>query len=240
MRIITNQATITRGARVGKIGVFVGLAFLVAGFVISLAFRESQFIWISFACLIVGFLVSTVGTMNMNRWVREPRADQALAQGLKGFDDRYRLYNYVLPAPHVLLSPIGLFVFTTLGQDGPIRFDGERFRRGFSVGRLLRLMADEGMGRPFSEGDSQVESLRKYLQAHDVADEIDIQNIVVFYNPAATLDVTDPPRPVVDPKGLKKVIRKQREDKLSGSQYRQIRDLFEGRAAVVSPAEEEG
>jgi hypothetical protein len=206
VQIITNQATITRGARVGKIGVFAGLAFLLAGFVISLAFRQTQFIWISFACLIVGFLVSTVGTMNMNRWVREPRADQALAQGLKGFDDRYRLYNYVLPAPHVLLSPTGLFVLTAMGQDGTIRYDGEKFHRNFSVGRIFRMMADEGLGRPFAEGDSQVQSLHKYLDAHDAADG-------------------------VEPKGLKKAIRKQREDKLPGSQYRQIQELFERKAS---------
>ena len=30
--------------------------------------------------LLLGLLVSSVGTMNMNRWVREPRADQAVRQ----------------------------------------------------------------------------------------------------------------------------------------------------------------
>jgi hypothetical protein len=231
VQIVTNQATITRGARVGKIGVFAGLALLLAGFVISLAFRETQFIWISFACLIIGFLVSTVGTMNMNRWVREPRADQALAQGLKGFDDRYRLYNYVLPAPHVLLCPSGLFVLTTMGQDGTIRFDGQKFHRNFSMGRVFRMMADEGLGRPFSEGDAQVQSLRKYLDAHDAGEGVDIQNVLVFYHPRVALSVSDPPRPVVEPKGLKKVVRKQREDKLPAREYRELQELFEGKAA---------
>jgi hypothetical protein len=231
VQIITNQATITRGTRIGKIGVFTGLAFLLAGFVISLAFRETQFIWISFVCLIVGFLVSTVGTMNMNRWVKEPRADQALAQGLKGFDDRYRLYNYVLPAPHVLLCPSGLFVLTAMGQDGTIRFDGARFHRNFSMGRVFRMMADEGLGRPFAEGDGQVQALRKYLDEHDVGDGVEVQNVLVFYSPRVTLSVTDPPRPVVEPKALKKVVRKQREDKLPASQYRELQELFEGKAA---------
>jgi hypothetical protein len=231
VQIITNQATITRGARVGKIGVFAGLGFLLAGLIVSLTLTQSQFIWISFACLIIGFLVSTIGTMNMNRWVREPRADQAMAQALKGFDDRYRLYNYVLPAPHVLLSPFGIFVLTAMGQDGVIRFAGNKFRRNFSLGRLFRLMADEGLGRPFAEGDSQVKALREYLEAHDAGEGVDIQNVLVFYNPRAQLDVSDPPRPVVEPKTLKKVLRRQREDKLPGSEYRELQDLFEGKAA---------
>jgi hypothetical protein len=167
----------------------------------------------------------------MNRWVREPRADQALAQGLKGFDDRYRLYNYTLPAPHVLLSPAGLYVLTAMGQDGTVRYEEDKFHRNFSVGRIFRFMADEGMGRPFAEGDAQVRALRQYLEGHAAAEGVDIQNIVVFYNPRVQLIVTEPSRPVIEPKGLKKVVRKQREDRLSGSQYRKLQELFDGKTA---------
>jgi hypothetical protein len=230
MQIINNEAKIANGARLGKIGVFVGLGFLLAGLIVSLALQQSQFLWVSFLCLILGFLASSIGTMNMNRWVKEPRADQALAQGLKGFDDRYRLYNYTLPAPHVLLSPLGLFVLTAMGQDGAIHYEGDRFRRDFSPGRIFRFMADEGLGRPFAEADSQVQALRRYLEAHDVGEGVEIQNVLVFFNPRAQLFLSEPPRPVVDTKGLKKAIRKQREDKLSGSQYRELQELFERRA----------
>jgi hypothetical protein len=167
----------------------------------------------------------------MNRWVREPRSDQALAQGLKGFDDRYRLYNYVLPAPHVLLSPTGLYVLTALGQDGVIRYEGDRFRRDFSPGRLLRFMVDEGLGKPFAEADSQVQALQRFLAEHDGDGEVEIQNVVVFYNPRADLIVTDPVRAVTNPKGLKRAIRKQQSDKLSSDQYRRLQALFEGESS---------
>jgi hypothetical protein len=230
MQVITDNARIVKGARLGKIGVFAGLGFLVVGLIVSLTLKQSQFLWISFLCLLVGFVVSTIGTANMNRWAREPRADQALAQGLKGFDDRYRLYNYILPAPHVLLSPVGLFVLTAMGQDGAVRYEDGKFRRNFSLGRALRFMADEGLGRPFAEGDGQVQALRKYLEAHDIGEGAEIQNVLVFYNPRAQLTVSEPPRPVVDPKGLKKAIRRQREDKLSSNQYRALLELFEGKA----------
>ncbi len=227
MQSITNERKVARGARIGKIATLVGLGFLVGGLVISLTLQQSSLFWLSFACLVVGIVVSSIGTMNMNRWVRQPRADQALAQGLKGYDDRYRLYNYLLPAPHVLLSPAGLFVLTAMGQDGVVRYEGDRFRRNFSLGRALRFMADEGMGRPFSVADAEVQTLRKFLEAHEVGEEVEIQSVVVFYSPRAQLSVSDPPRPVVDPKGLKKVIRKQKEEKLSASQYRQLKELFE-------------
>jgi hypothetical protein len=230
MQTIVNEAKIARGARLGKIATFAGLGFLVLGLIVSLMLQTGGFIWISFGCLLLGILVSSLGTMNMNRWVREPRADQALAQSLKGFDDRYRLYSYFLPAPHVLLSPAGLFVLTPMGQDGAIRYDGQKFRRDFSAVRLLRFMADEGLGKPFAEADSQVRAMQKLLDENQAGEDVEIQNVVVFYNPRAQLDVSDPPRPVTIPKGLKKALRKQRSDEetnLSGAQYRELRDLFD-------------
>ena len=227
MRNIVNTTRINRGVRIGKIATLAGLGFLLLGLIASLTM---QAIWVSFVCLLLGILVSSIGTMHMNRWVRQPRADQALSQGLKGFDDRYRLYSYFLPAPHVLLSPVGLFVLTPMGQDGAIRYDGQKFRRGFSAVRLLRFMADEGMGRPFAEADAQVSAVQKFLDKYQIGEDVEVQNIVIFYNPRAQLDVTDPPRPVIVPKGLKKALRKQRgeeEAKLSGVQYRGLRDLFD-------------
>jgi hypothetical protein len=230
MQNIVNEARVVRGQRVGKIATFVGLGFLVAGLIVSLVMQESPLLWLSFACLLLGLLVSSVGTMNMNRWMREPRADQALAQGLKGYDDRYRLYNYFLPAPHVLLSPVGLYVLTAMGQEGTIRYQGDKFRRDFSAARLLRFMADEGLGKPFSDADSQVRAMQKLLDEQGVGEGVEIQNVVVFYNPRAQLTISDPPRPVVTQKALKKALRRQRGDgdtKLSGSQYRELRDLFD-------------
>jgi hypothetical protein len=224
---ITNVKKIVRGARQGKIATFSGLGLLVIGLIISLTLQQSPLLWLSLVFLLLGFLVSTIGTMNMNRWVREPRADQALSQGLKGFDNRYRLYNYFLPAPHVLLTPVGLWVLTALGQDGVIHLEGDKFRRNFSVGRIFRFMADEGLGRPFAEADSQVQSLRQFLSSHEIDDDLEIQSVIVFYNPRAQLEVSEPARPVTDVKGLKKAIRKQGNGGLSSSQYRQLQELFE-------------
>lgn len=229
MQNIVNKDRIAKGARIGKIATFVGLGFLVGGLVISLALQTSPLLWLSFVCLLVGLLVSSVGTMNMNRWVREPRADQALVQALKGFDNRYRLYNYVLPAPHVLFGPTGLWVLTAMGHDGAIHYEGEKFRRDFSLGRIFRFMAEEGLGKPFGEADAQVQALQQFLEANDAGEGVEIQNILVFYNPQVQLSVSDPPRPVVTSKALKRTIRKQKE-KLSSSQYRRIQELFENSA----------
>jgi hypothetical protein len=226
-----NGHQVARGQRVGKIATLVGLGLLVAGLIVSLFLQASTLLWLSFLFLVLGLIVSSVGTMNMNRWVREPRADQALAQGLKGFDDRYRLYSYYLPAPHVLLSPVGLYVLTAMGQDGVIRYDGGKFRRDFSAGRLLRFMAEEGLGKPFAEAEAQVQALQTFLDEHDAGEGVEIQNILVFFNPSADLVLSDVPQPVVNPKGLKKAIRKQQRadetEPLSNAQYRELHELFD-------------
>jgi hypothetical protein len=227
MQNVLNEARIEKGARIGKIATFAGLGFLGAGLVISLVLQASSLIWISFACLLLGLLVSTIGTMNMNRWVREPRADQAMVQALKGFDDRYRLYNYYLPAPHVLLSPLGLTVITAMGQDGVIRFEGGKFHRNFSVLRLLRFMAEEGMGKPFAEADAQVEAVQKLLDEEGLGDEVEIKSVVLFHSPKAELQITAPPRPITDTKGLKKAIRKIQSNRLPEDLYLEIGTLFD-------------
>lgn len=224
MRTITNEKQVARGARLGKILVFGSLGFLVAGLILALRLTQLYYVWISLACLAIALVATTIGFAFMNRWVREPRADQALAAGLKGFDERYRLYNYTLPAPHVLLAPNGLFVLTPMGQDGAIRYEG-KFHRRFSVVRLLRFLSDEGLGRPFAEGDRQVSALKQLLRQNGIED-VDVQNLVVFYNPRVQLEAIDPPRPVLLPGGLKRLIRAQ--SKLSPALYRQLEDLFEG------------
>ncbi len=230
MKSLTSQARVARGKRLGKIGTFAGLGFLLGGLVVSFVLQESPLLLVALGFLLLGILASSIGTVNLNRWVREPRADQALEQGLKGYDDRYRLYNYLLPAPHVLLCPIGLYVLTAMGQDGVVRYDGGRFRRSFSLGRLLRFLGEEGMGRPFAEADGQVQALQRFLEKHDVDSEVEIQSIVVFYNPRVDLQTSDTPRPVVNPKGLKRAIRKTQNEKLSSAQYRELRQLLDATA----------
>ena len=226
MRSITNQRKIARGALLGKILVFGSLGFLVAGLILALRMTAIYYLWLSLGCLAIALVGTTIGFAYMNRWVREPRADQALAAGLKGFDDRFRLYSYTLPAPHVLLTPAGLFVLTPMGQDGAIRYEGKFYRR-FSLGRVFRFLSDEGLGRPFAEGDRQVSALRQLLQQHGIED-VEMQNLIVFYNPRVQLQVSDPPRPVLLPGGLKRAIRAQPQGRLSPARYLQLQGLFEG------------
>lgn len=227
MKIIVNEKLVTSRVRLGKIAAGGGFALLILGFVVSVIPALQSYFWLSLACLLLGILASSVGAINLNRWFRKPRADEVIDRGLKGFDDRYRVYHYTLPAPHVLLAPTGVYVLTANIQDGAIRYENGKWQRGFNAMRLLRFMADEGLGRPFEDADAEVQALRRWLDNHDVADGLDIESALVFVHPQAQLDVHDPPRPVLTAKELKRVIRRE-DKKLPADRYRQLMELFEG------------
>ena len=226
MKIIVNDQLIARRARLGRILTFAGLGLLLVGLIISMTMAPAGFILVSLGCLLGGIMASSIGVLNMNRWIREPRADQVLARGLKGFDDRYRLYNYTLPAPHVLLTPTGVYVLTAMLQDGVIRYEDGKWHRNFSLGRVIRFLGEEGLGRPFALGDNEVQAMQRFLEQHEVADGVEIENVLVFVHPKAQVDAHDPPRPVLMPKDLKRAIRSDQK-KLSPDRYRRLQELFE-------------
>jgi hypothetical protein len=230
MKIIVNDRLVASRARLGKIATLFGLGLLVVGLIVSLVLPQVPYFWVSLGCLLGGIVASSIGGANLARWVRQPRADQVLARSLKGFDDRYQLYNYTLPAPHVLLTPVGLYVLTAMSQEGVIRYQGGKWHRDFSLARIFRFMVDEGLGQPFAQADDEVRALQRFLTKNEMDDGIEIENLVIFVHPKAQLLVEEPPRPVLMPKDLKKAIRSDQK-KLSADRYRRLQELFAGQVA---------
>ncbi len=228
MQVITNEKLIKNRARLGRVASFAGLAVLILGLVASL---YPQWLLASFGCLFVGFVLSQIGLYHANRWVKQPRADQTLVKVLKGFDDRYHLYNYVLPARHVLLAPFGLCVINPKDQGGKVRCEGEKWRHEGGWGRaILRLFGQEGLGNPAKEAQAEVEKLRRFL-AQQLSDEegVPIEGVVVFTNPQVDLEAEDPAVLVLDGKRFKSFLRDlSKERPISGSQRRQLAEILAG------------
>jgi len=204
VRVFTNEKLIKRQARIGRIASVSGLVILLIGMVTS--FRP-QWILVSFVALVSGLFVSTIGITIANRWIKEPRADQALAREMKGLDDRHRLYNYLLPAEHVLLSPYGLFVLTVKRQEGEIRCQGERWHHAFSWRRFLGGLGRERLGNPTREHRRNVEAMRQWLARLLPEVEVPIEGAIVFTNPEVKLTIVDSPVPVLFVKKLKSFLR---------------------------------
>ena len=204
MRVFRNDKLIESRARIGRISGFAGLGLLFAGLFIS--FRPEYFLY-AYLVLILGIILASIGTYNASKWLASPRADEALEIALKGLDNKHLLYNYLLPAEHVLLSPYGVYVFIVKRLDGRITCEGERWRQKFSFLRLLQGMSRERLGNPTQDLRWAMDRVRQLLEPEVGDEEVPIAGMIVFSNDKAELDVTGSPVPVLPAKKLKRHLR---------------------------------
>jgi hypothetical protein len=208
MRLVTNEPLIKRNAAIGKYAATAGLIILIGGLAVSFFGRDNpQLQLIPFYTLIIGFVLSNIGIYFSNRFVREPRADKTIEAALKGLDDKYQLYNFRLPAPHVLICPSGIFALVPKFQAGVVVWDGKRWKhKGANI--LLSLFGQEGLADPNAEAAAEANGVARYL-AKKIGDDVPpVQAIVVFYNPNVTIEASNPPIPALHTKQLKEHIRK--------------------------------
>ncbi|NJL93399.1 MAG: hypothetical protein HC915_06545, partial [Anaerolineae bacterium] len=94
------------------------------------------------------FGLVVVAVRMTNLWVRQPHPWDALQDGLKGVSGDLVLYNFLLPAPHVLVAPSGIYAIETRFQDRPQQVSGDRWRpnRG-----LFTFMRQEQIGNPSND-----------------------------------------------------------------------------------------
>jgi len=225
MKVILNEKLVKRQSAIGKWASLIGMGTLLAGLVVS--YRWPGLITASFGFLIVGFMLASVGTYNMNRWVKQPRPDQALTRALKGFDNKHLLYHYTLPAAHVLLAPSGLFVFTVKDHHGEIRCEGEKWHQKFNWGRLLLFFGQEGLGNPTREVRGEVERLRRFLDSRLPDADVPVEGFIVFTNPRAKLELIDPAVPVISSNKLKTHLRQLKNKRISAEQRKELAEVFE-------------
>ncbi len=203
MRLVTNDPLVKRNATLGRYGTMSGLIVLVGGLIVSFYGQSNPNLQlVPFVTLLVGFVLSNMGIYFTNRYGREPRADKALASALKGFDDKYLLYNFYLPAPHCLIAPNGIYALTPKFQSGVVQWDGKRWKHK-NANFFLSVFGQEGLSNPNAEAAGDSESIAKFL-AQKVGGEIPpVQSIIVFYNDNLTMRDVKPPIPTGHVKEIK-------------------------------------
>ncbi|HBY98060.1 MAG: NERD domain-containing protein [Ardenticatenaceae bacterium] len=214
MRIVTNQKTVKQKQRIAMWTSIGGLGLLVVAFVLSLpavTAGNPTLALVAWPVALVGLLIATVGTYHVNRWVRPPRAHEALAEALKGLDNRHILYNYLGPVPHLLLSPRGLFALAVKRYDGPARYVDGKWVGKFSLRRLYgQGLTAEGLGNPNQEIEAQTAAVERWLRKElpDEAEKIPVASVAVFINPAVQLDAGDNPAPIATIKTVKRALQR--------------------------------
>jgi len=229
MKIVKNEKKIKRNATIGSIVTIVSLATLGLGMYIT--FSKPELIYLSIIALVIGFILSQIGIYYTTRWGRKPRPDELLDQSLKGLNQRYILYHYHTPAAHLLIGPAGIWTLTPKHQRGTITYEKKRWKQkgGGLLQGYLRLFAQEGIGRPDLEIESDIDQLSKFLKKRLPDIEIDpINAALVFFHPDVVLQVEDAPTPTLFSKKLKDFIRKKaKEAPLSPEIYEGIQAVLE-------------
>jgi len=207
MRLTTNDKLIERQGKIARYSTFGGLAILLGSLVTS--FNNTFPIGIAYALLFAGFILAYIGAVLANKYVKEPRADHALEKALKGFDNKNHLYNFLLPAPHVLLTANGILVFKVKSHDGPVSCQGDKWQRPFQLSRLFGGMGQEGLGNPAAELRAEIAKMKEWLATKiDNAAIVPIDGYVVFSDPRVQLTIEEPTVPVARMEDLKETLRK--------------------------------
>jgi hypothetical protein len=206
----------------------IGVMLLFGAMVLSF---NRRFVLHAYGLLLVGLVVVNWTGHAAGKWLRKPRVDQELAKALKGLSHSHRLYSYLLPAEHVLLSPTGLFVLKAKLLDGRIFCHGDHWRRQMSLGRLVRLLSEERLGNPSKQAQRETDVMRRFVTSHLPDMDVPMQPVVVFVDPKAELSVVEPTVPVVPMRDLKAYLRESvGERPMPRQTLKALTDLFDEQA----------
>lgn len=233
MKVITNEQIIKKRKKLASILSPLAMALLLIGLTLNILSLRSEeilpfYFYGTLIFLMMGFAASTISSGMVNRWVKEPRADQTLQETLKGFDNKHILFNYTTKTPHVLITPTRVLAITAKHQGGEIKVTNNKWRRGFSWGRLLRFFADEGLGNPTLEAKANAERIENLIQKElPPESRPPVEPIIIFNHPQVELTVEDPEVPVMKSNKLKKYVRDITKGSTFSAETRQtLVDLF--------------
>ena len=239
MQIYRNDQFIQRRAKLGRYANLGGMGILLIGLIINLSSRTEGLL-LSMLALIAGFTLYQVGMYFTLRYGRPDRPDQVLVKALKGFDNRYYLFQFTSPAGNVLVTPNACLAFTIKMQGGSIQYHTGRWRHAMGWRGIFLWLAGDSLGNPSREAEGEVETLRRYLAKKLPGVEVPIQPVIVFGNSAAEVEAGDSPIPALHFKKLKDWLRGPgKAGNLSAEAREQLIELLSPPSAVVESAGDE-
>jgi len=232
MVVIRDEQRIARLKQIATYANLLGMGVLIAGLVLPIILSENPNILI-FQLLAIpgGWLLAQAGIYLTHRYFRDPRPDEVLDDAVSKVARDGRMYHYVLPAPHVLLTPSGPIVFTLKYQVGNIRYeDGKWKQSGMSLVR--RLFGQEGLGNPERDAQRDLQKLVGFLEKEvPELDEVPVGVMIVFTSMGVELNASDSPIPAYHHTKLKGVFKRTTQGPpLDDESYRLLREAFDEKA----------
>jgi len=236
MKILIDRERLRRRASASHAASLGGMLVILGAVVLTMS--RPQWATLTAVLLVVGFAVSTVGIYFANRWVKKPRPEDTLALGLKGLGDPSRIYHYLLPIDHVLLTPSGIVVIETVNLEGRFVYRGGRWKQHMPLGRALRFFVEETFGDPIARAQADARRLSQLLDARLLAGgpPVPVNAIVLFVHPNSEVIVESPPIPVCQPAQLRKRLPSHLP-KMPQARFDQLRDALDEIGGVARLAD---
>jgi hypothetical protein len=203
MRVVINEAQIKRNRQISHLLVIVSLAGMAIGFFYNFTADPTQSNQITCFVMPILLLMTLMSVRMSNTWIREPRPEDALSDGLKGLGKKYTIFHYLLPAQHVLISPEGVFTIKPIWQDRSYRIEGKKWHGEEGVMRKISgYMRQDLVGNPFQDALFEAQQVQKFVDQIAPDAGVEVQPLIVFTNPNANFEAEDPLFPVLyaDPK----------------------------------------
>ncbi len=239
MQVYRDDRYIKRRAKLGRYASFAGMGVLLIGLIITWSAGPDALI-LSMLALVVGFVLSQVGLYYANRFGRAERPDQVLVKALKGFDNRYYLFQFTSPVGNVLVTPTSCLVVTLKMQGKEISYRNGKWKHASGWRGVILWMATDSLGNPSKEAANEAETLQRYFTKKLPGVEVPVQPLIVFGSPTAVVEAADSPVPAIHYKKLKDWLRGPgKGGTLSPGAYDQVIELLSPPSAVVESAEDE-
>lgn len=238
MIVLRDEARIKRLKRASQYISAFGFLLLVAALILGFV-NPDRYLGLQVVALPIGWLLSQIGLYLAHRYLRSPRPDEVLDEALRKVARQGRMYHYLLPAPHVLLTPAGPIVLVAKYQTGRISADGDRWRQG-GVGIFRKFFSQEALGNPTKEAERYVKALASYIdrQAPEV-EEVPVGAIIVFTSKnIADLDVEESSIPALHYTKLRGYLKQQGlGEPLPQATHAALQEAFDRKASGLVPVE---
>lgn len=204
MRVETNDKLLRRNRKIAQYMFFASFGIPIVGLILinqQAASPTSQSLIVGFVIpllvLPAAYIVTMLSVRMANLWVRVPRPEVVIPEGLKGVSSKSVLYNYHhLPARHVLITPQGVFAMITRFQEGQFAVDGDKWMsRKTTLGRIFGVFRMDGIGNPTEDAQKAARHVKKLLEP--IAPDVPVQPVIVFIDQRAQVNVINSDVPVV-------------------------------------------
>src|SRR5579859_1082525 len=203
MRVFINQRRLNRSRQLAQVLFIVSIAILLGTMALTSGIVpiKNPILYAAPLVLMPVLLITIMNSIWLtNYYGRTPYAEDVVRSGLKGLDKRTILYQYMLPADHVVVSLRGIYTLTTRFQETQFKIDGSEWTdhkaRG-PFGPLFRYLKQERLGKPFVQATREAHDVQKIVnEALGTNSGVVVQPTVVFLSDKAALEIIDPQLPV--------------------------------------------